>query len=133
MYYLMKKAKYSKTSTYSFTTVDCNFGGIIHSIWRVYFDLDNTECNVNSKKIIVSYINGYRLLVIVSWSAVGNVFIPVCIRDKFYWVLLVVLFNDRSIMVYDSTRSPAYDAYIHKEVIKFEEFIPTYLTSSQFY
>lgn len=59
MYYLRKKAKYSNTPGVSYRTVDSNFSGIIRRIWEVYSDLDSTECNANSERTIVSYINGY--------------------------------------------------------------------------
>lgn len=46
---------------------------------------------------------------------------------------MVLSFNDRAIMVYDSMRSVAHDAYIRNEVNKFAQLIPTYLVSSGFY
>lgn len=36
-------------------------------------------------------------------------------------------------MIYNSIRSPTYDAYIRKEVNKFAELVPNYLAMSQFY
>lgn len=74
--------------------VDCNFGVIIHGIWEVYSDLDSGVCNTSFKIIIVSYINDFKLLVFVLWSPIDNVCIPICVKDKFHWFLLVVSFND---------------------------------------
>lgn len=67
------------------------------------------------------------------WSTVDNVFIPICLKDKFHLLLLVVSFNDHAILVDDSIRSATHDAYIKKEVNKSAELISTYIAKSQFY
>lgn len=105
----------------------------MHEIWETYTDLDSDACYASSEQTIMSYINGFRLLVVVPLYTVDNVFIPVNMKDKFHSLLLVISFNDRSIMVYDSIRSTAHDAYIEDGVKKYAQLIPMYLAMSHFY
>lgn len=113
--------------------MDCHFSTLIQSIWVNYSDLENGSCNTNSEEVIKFYIKGSRLYTAASWHTVDNIFIPVNLKDRFHWILLVLSLNERAIMVYDSMRSIAHDAYIHYEVNKFAQLIPTYLLSSDFY
>lgn len=69
----------------------------------------------------------------VPWHTVDNILIPINLKDKFHWISVALSFKVRAIMVYDSMRSVAHDAYIHNEVKKFAELLPTYLVSSGFY
>lgn len=81
----------------------------------------------------MSYINGFRLLAVVPWHNVDHVFIPVCVKEKFHWILLVLSFSGRVILIYDSIRSSIHDIYILKEVKKYAKVLPMYLAMSEFY
>lgn len=88
MYYLRKKGKCSKSSTYSYSTVNCNFSAIIHEIQKAYADLDGVACNASLEMTIVSYINDFRLLAAIPWYTIDNIFIPINVKDftRSYWL-----------------------------------------------
>lgn len=118
MYYLRKKAKYSKNTDYTFSTINCHFSSLIIRIWDAYSDLENSPCNASSEEVIKLYIKGFQLYAAVPWDMVDNILILVNLKDKFHWLLLVLSFEDWAIMVC---------------VNKFAQLIPTYLVSSGFY
>ncbi|KAG5595575.1 hypothetical protein H5410_036807 [Solanum commersonii] len=113
---------------------NCNFNNLIHNIWDVYY---NFESNINKdsmKESILEYINGYRMHVAASWHTVGNILIPVNVKEIFHWILIVVSFNDRCIQIYDSLSGGAlHDSKVENEIKKYAQLIPMYLSKSSFY
>ncbi|XP_070005226.1 uncharacterized protein [Nicotiana sylvestris] len=98
-YYLRKKGKYNQTNNFKYTTVDCIFKTRIAKIFDKYADTDSNANVAKEEDVVCEYIRGYRLLANVPWHTVDNVLIPVNLKDKLYWVLAVVSFNERCIKV----------------------------------
>ncbi|XP_069148325.1 uncharacterized protein [Solanum lycopersicum] len=117
-YYLRKKAKYDVDNRYKYTTVDCVFTSKISSIWKKYEDLDSDVWCADEEHFIGDYIRGYKVHADIPWHLVDHVFIPVNVKENFYWVLAVLSVNDRRVYVYDSYRATGHDATIRKEVTK---------------
>lgn len=106
---------------------------LIHGIWASYADLENGVCNAKSEQTVRGYINGFRLHATILWHTVDNILIPLNMKDKFHWVLLVIYVTDRTIYVYNSIKSTVHDEFVAREVRKYAELIPTYLTIENFY
>ncbi|KAG5609827.1 hypothetical protein H5410_021108 [Solanum commersonii] len=47
-----------------------------------------------------------------------NIFISVNVKERLHWVLIVVSFNERYIMVYDSLRDSIHDSHVLNEIKK---------------
>ncbi|XP_075076867.1 uncharacterized protein LOC142163476 [Nicotiana tabacum] len=132
-YYLRKKGKYNQISNFKYTIVDCIFKTRIAEIFDRYADTDSNTNVAKEEDVVCEYIRGYRLLVNVPWHTVDNVLIPVNLKDKPHWVLVVVSFKERRIKVYDSYRSAGHDAYVASEIDKLAKLVPLYLSISGFY
>ncbi|XP_075080009.1 uncharacterized protein LOC142165332 [Nicotiana tabacum] len=132
-YYLRKKGKYTQTSNFKYTTVDCIFKIRIAEIFDKYADTDSNANVAKEEDVVCEYIRGYRLLANVPWHTVDNVLIPVNLKDKLYWVLAVVSFKERCIKVYDSYRYAGHDAYVASEIDKLAKLVPLHLSISGFY
>ncbi|MCD9558882.1 hypothetical protein HAX54_016564 [Datura stramonium] len=83
--------------------------------------------------LICEYINGYRLYAVVPWYTVDNVFIPINVKDKLHWVLVVLSFRDRCIYAYDSLKSAGHDVAVKHEIEKLSQLLPIYLSTTDFY
>ncbi|XP_070007914.1 uncharacterized protein [Nicotiana sylvestris] len=132
-HYLRKKGKYNQTSNFKYTTVDCIFKTRIAEIFDMYADTDSNANVAKEEDVVCEYIRGYRLHANVPWHIVDNVMIPVNLKDKLHWVLVVVSFKERCIKVYDSYRSAGHDAYVVSEIDKLTKRVPLYLSISGFY
>ncbi|XP_075092476.1 uncharacterized protein LOC142172704 [Nicotiana tabacum] len=132
-YYLRKKVKYNQTSNFKYITVDCIFKTRIAEIFDRYADTNSNANVAKEEDVVCEYIRGYRLLANVPWHTVDNVLIPVNLKDKLHWVLVVVSFKERCIKVYDSYRSAGHDAYVVSEIDKLAKLVPLYLSISGFY
>lgn len=132
-YYLRKMGKYNQHRDFTFTTVDCIFKTRIAEIYDRYEDTDSDANVAKQEDVVCEYIRGYRLHANVPWHTVDNVLIPVNLKEKLHWVLVVVTFKDRCIKVYDSYTSSGYDAYIVSEIVKLAKLLLLYLSISGFY
>ncbi|XP_075096357.1 uncharacterized protein LOC142174458 [Nicotiana tabacum] len=132
-YYLQKMGKYNQHRDFTFTTVDCIFKTRIAEIYDRYEDTDSNANVSKQEDVVCEYIRGYRLHANVPWHTVDNVLIPVNLKEKLHWVLVVVTFKDRCIKVYDSYTSSGHDAYIVSEIVKLAKLLPLYLSISGFY
>ncbi|XP_070013615.1 uncharacterized protein [Nicotiana sylvestris] len=88
-YYLRKKGKYNQTSNFKYTTVDCIFKTRIAKIFNRYADTDSNANVAKEEDVVCEYIRYYRLLANVPWHTVDNVLIPVNLKDKLHWVLVL--------------------------------------------
>ncbi|XP_075076739.1 uncharacterized protein LOC107816733 [Nicotiana tabacum] len=105
-------------------------------IEEIYDRYEDTDSNANVAKqedVVCEYIRGYRLHANVPWHTVDNVLIPVNLKEKLHWVLVVVTFKDRCIKVYDSYTSSGHDAYVVSEIVKLAKLLPLYQSISGFY
>ncbi|XP_075104123.1 uncharacterized protein LOC142178461 [Nicotiana tabacum] len=84
-------------------------------IFDRYADTDSNANVAKEEDVVCEYIRGYRLLANVPWHTVDNVLIPVNLKDKLHWILVVVSFKERCIKVYDSYRSAAYTDKSHTD------------------
>ncbi|KAK4721265.1 hypothetical protein R3W88_011498 [Solanum pinnatisectum] len=69
----------------------------------------------------------------VPWFIVDNIFIPVNVKERLCWILIIVSFNECCIMVYDSLRDAIHDSHVLNEIKKYAQLIPMYLSMSGFY
>ena len=118
MYYLRTKGKYNPSNTYTFSTVDYYYNTLIHNIWDIHFETNTLASKAIYEETILEYINGYRMHVVVSWFTVDNIFILINMKERLHLVLIVVYFNERSIIVYDSLRGSIRDSYVLTEIKK---------------
>ncbi|KAF3683203.1 hypothetical protein FXO38_00849 [Capsicum annuum] len=93
LYYLRKKSKYEPNSSYSYSTVDCNFMNIVSNVLAVY-SIDDPTLDAGGKEYHLNeYISGFRM------------------------------HANRSIYVYDSMSSAGHDSAVLAEVQKLAECI----------
>ncbi|XP_070003024.1 protein Ycf2-like [Nicotiana sylvestris] len=64
-----------------------------------YADTDSNANVAKEEDVVCEYIRGYRLLSNVPWHTVDNVLIPINLKDKLHWILVVVSFKERCIKV----------------------------------
>ncbi|KAF3648596.1 hypothetical protein FXO37_19374 [Capsicum annuum] len=88
--------------------------------------------NLNEHHLI-EYINGFRMYAAVPWHTVEDIFIPVNIKEKHYWVLVVLLFSERCIFLYDSYESSGHYAAVLAETEKIAMIIPLCVQACDFY
>ncbi|XP_075096281.1 uncharacterized protein LOC107793773 [Nicotiana tabacum] len=106
---------------------------VLQCIPPKYEDTDSNANVAKQEDVVCEYIRGYRLHANVPWHTVDNVLIPVNLKEKLHWVLVVVTFKDRCIKVYDSYTSSGHDAYVVSEIVKLAKLLPLYLSISGFY
>ncbi|XP_060210337.1 uncharacterized protein LOC132637235 [Lycium barbarum] len=99
-YYLRKKGKYDRRSTFKYTTVDCLFMRKVDQTYLAYNNPETGPNVANEEDDICQYVKGYRLHANVSWHSIDNIFIPVNIKEDNHWILVVLSFNDRDCGVY---------------------------------
>ncbi|PHT67975.1 hypothetical protein T459_27462 [Capsicum annuum] len=128
-----RKLKYEPHNSYKYNIVDCNFMNIIRSVMEVYSVDDPNLITGGQEFHLNEYINGFRMHAAVPWYTVDNIFIPVNIRDKHHWVLAVLSFFERCILLYDSYQSSGHYAVVLAEIDKLVEIIPSCLQACNFY
>ncbi|PHT42617.1 hypothetical protein CQW23_16642 [Capsicum baccatum] len=128
-----KKSKYDLNTSYKYSTVDCNFMNIINSVLAMY-RIDDDSLNAGGKEYHLNeYINEFRMHATVPWHTIDHIFIPINVKAKHHWVLVVISFNNRCIYVYDSLSSAGHDVGVLAEVEKLAEVIPICLVACKFY
>ncbi|PHT31323.1 hypothetical protein CQW23_27660 [Capsicum baccatum] len=141
LYYLRKKSKYGPHSSYKnepnksykYNTVYCNFMNVIRSLNDVYsMDHQNLKDGVQEHHLI-EYINGFRMHAAMSWHTVEDIFIPINIKEKHHWVLVVLSFSERCIFLYDSYESSGHYATVLAEIEEIAKIISLCLQSCDFY
>ncbi|PHU04321.1 hypothetical protein BC332_25143 [Capsicum chinense] len=132
-YYLRKKGKYNPPSNYSYTTVDCVFKIKVAELWEKYVDRQSCTSFVREEYVVCEYMNGYRLMAGIPWHTVDHVLIPLHVKERLHWVLIVVPFLDRCLYLYDLYNSVIHDVYVKIEVQKFAEVIASFLLNINFY
>ncbi|PHT34018.1 hypothetical protein CQW23_25818 [Capsicum baccatum] len=105
----------------------------IRSVMEVYSVDDPNLITGGQEFHLNEYINGFRMHAAVPWYTVDNIFIPVNIRDKHHWVLVVLSFFERCILLYDSYQSSSHYAVVLAEIDKLVEIIPLCLQACNFY
>ncbi|KAG5629272.1 hypothetical protein H5410_000989, partial [Solanum commersonii] len=128
LYYLRKKSKYSVNSRYKYTTVDCLFKTKIVDIYAAYANIESKNCVATIENDIREYINGYRLMAAIPWNTIDNVLIPVNVKQRNHWVLVVLSLVERHIHVYDSYRAAKHDSFVREEIQKLAQLLPMYLS-----
>ncbi|PHT32682.1 hypothetical protein CQW23_29019 [Capsicum baccatum] len=141
IYYLRKKLQYGLHSSYKnepnksykYSTVDCNFINVIRSLKDVY-SMDHQNLNARGQEHhIIEYINEFRMHAAVPWHTVEDIFIPVNIKKKYHWVLVVLSFLERCIFLYDLYESSGHYAIVLAEIEKITKIIPLCLQACDFY
>ncbi|KAF3627535.1 hypothetical protein FXO38_28704 [Capsicum annuum] len=133
LYYLRQKSKYEPNSSYMYSTVDCNFMNIVRAVLVVYL-IDDPTLNAGGKEYHLNeYISRFRMHAAVPWHTVTHIFIPINIKSKHHWVLVVLSFNSRCIYVYDLLSYAGHDSAMLAEVEKLAEVIPYCLLACKFY
>lgn len=133
LYYLRKKSKYEPNSSYSYSTVDCNFMNIVSNVLAMY-SIDDPTLDAGGKEYHLNeYISGFRMHATMPWHMVDHIFIPTNVKSKHHWVLAVLSFNQRCVYVYDSMSSVGHDSTVLIEVQKLAEVIPLCLLTCKFY
>ncbi|KAF3672369.1 hypothetical protein FXO38_06142 [Capsicum annuum] len=132
-YYLRKKSKYEPHSTYKYNTVDCNFMNIVWTMIGVY-SLDDPILNAEGHEYHLNeYINRFCMHAIVPRHTVDNIFIPVNVKDRDHWVLVVLSFSERYIFIYNSYEFSDHYAVVLAEIEKLAKIIPLCLKACNFY
>ncbi|PHT76971.1 hypothetical protein T459_20493 [Capsicum annuum] len=128
-----KKSKDDPNRSYKFSAMDCNFMNIIRSVHDVYSvdDVNLTEGGQTAHHN--EYINGFRMHAAVSWHTVEDIYIPVNIKEKHHWVLVVLSFLERCIFLYDSYELSGHYPVVLAEIEKLFGIIPLCLQQSDFY
>ncbi|KAF3627815.1 hypothetical protein FXO38_28587 [Capsicum annuum] len=129
----LKKGTYSPPSNFTYTTVDCVFKIKVEELWEKYVDPQSCTYVVHEEYVIREYMNEYRLIAGVPWHTVNHVLILLHVKERFHWVLVVVLFLDRRLYNYDSYNFAIHDVYVKTEVQKFAGVIPSSLLNIDFY
>ncbi|KAF3671565.1 hypothetical protein FXO38_06530 [Capsicum annuum] len=132
-YYLRKKSKYDPNRSYKFSIVDYNFMNIIRSIHDVYTVDDPNLTTGGQETHLNEYINEFCLHVVVPWRTVKDIYIPVNIKEKHHWVLIVLSFSERCIFLYDSYESSGHYPIVLAKIEKLAEIIPLCLQACDFY
>ncbi|XP_060180559.1 uncharacterized protein LOC132610266 [Lycium barbarum] len=133
-YYLRKKGKYDRRSTFKYTTVDCLFMRKVDQTYLTYNNPETGSNVANEEDDLCQYVKGYRLHANVPWHSVDNIFIPINIKEDNHWILVVLSFNDRRLYVYNSYRgSTDHNAVVRREVQKLAALLPHYLHISGLY
>ncbi|XP_060180565.1 uncharacterized protein LOC132610270 [Lycium barbarum] len=133
-YYLRKKGKYDRRSTFKYTTVDCLFMRKVDQTYLTYNNPETGSNVANEEDDLWQYVKGYRLNANVPWHSVDNIFIPINIKEDNHWILVVLSFNDRRLYVYNSYRGSAdHNAVVRREVQKLAALLPHYLHISGLY
>ncbi|PHT42976.1 hypothetical protein CQW23_17001 [Capsicum baccatum] len=132
-YYFKKKSKYDPNRSYKFSTVDCNFMNIIRSVHGVY-SVDDPNLTAGGQEVHLNeYINGIRMHVYVPWHTMEDIYIPVNIKKKHHWVLVVLSFSEKCIFLYESSESSGYYPAVLAEIEKLAEIILLCLQACDFY
>ncbi|PHT45289.1 hypothetical protein CQW23_14447 [Capsicum baccatum] len=106
---------------------------IVKNVMAVY-SLDDPTLNEGGREYHLNeYINGFRRHATVSWNTVDNIFIPINLKDKNYWVLAVLSFSERCIFIYDSYSTSDHDVVVLAEIEKLAEIIILCLHVCNFY
>ncbi|PHU14533.1 hypothetical protein BC332_15738 [Capsicum chinense] len=128
-----KKSKYDPNRSYKFSTVDYNFMNIVRSIHDVYTVDDPNLTTGGQETHLNEYINEFHLHVVVPWRTVKDIYIPVNIKEKHHWVLIVLSFSERCIFLYDSYESSSHYPIVLAKIEKLAEIIPLCLQTCDFY
>ncbi|PHT86295.1 hypothetical protein T459_08401 [Capsicum annuum] len=132
-YYLRKKSKYDPNRSYKFSTVDCNFMNIIRSVHDIY-SVDDANIKTGGQKAHLNeYINGFRMHDVMPWHTVEDIYIPINIKEKHHWVLAVLSFSERCILLYDSYESYDHHSIVLTEIEKLAEIILLCLQACNFF
>ncbi|PHU16053.1 hypothetical protein BC332_17258 [Capsicum chinense] len=130
---IRKKLKYDPNRSYKFNTVDYNFMNIIRSVHDVYSaDAENLTVGGHVAHLN-EYINGFRMHAAVPWHIVEDIYIPVNIKEKRHWALLILSFSERCIFLYDSYESFGHYSVVLDVIKKLAAIIPLYLEYCDFY
>ncbi|PHT97666.1 hypothetical protein BC332_33407 [Capsicum chinense] len=94
-------------------------------IRRVFeYKVDDASLNTDGKKYRLNeYIREFCMDATVAWHTVDYMFIPVHLKAKHHWVLVVISFNNRCIYAYDSLSTVGHDAVVLAEIEKLAEAI----------
>ncbi|KAM3304976.1 hypothetical protein P3S67_011842 [Capsicum chacoense] len=98
------------------------------------YKVDDASLIDGGKKYhLYEYISGFCMHATVPWHMVDHIFIPVHIKAKHHWVLVVISFNHRCIYVYDYLLANGHDAVVLSEIEKLAKVIPICLIAYKFY
>ncbi|XP_070022188.1 uncharacterized protein [Nicotiana sylvestris] len=127
--------QYGPNNKTRFTTTDCVFKTRIEQIYEKFINLPPQEkySVIKPQDVVAEYILGYRLLANVAWDEVDYVIMPVNIKEKFHWVLVVFDIADRQLYAYDSMVSSHNHHVVESCVKKFSVIIPLYFSCTGFY
>ncbi|PHU09413.1 hypothetical protein BC332_21273 [Capsicum chinense] len=132
-YYLRKKSKYDPNRSYKFSTVDYNFMNIISSLHDVYSaDAENLMAGGHVAHVN-EYINEFCMHASVPWHTTKDIYIPVNIKEKHHWVLAILSFSERCILLYDSYKSSGHYLGVLDVIEKLAAIIPLCLEHCDFY
>ncbi|KAF3673968.1 hypothetical protein FXO37_06666 [Capsicum annuum] len=103
------------------------------SIHDVYTVDDPNLTTGGQETHLNEYINEFCLHVVVPWRTVKDIYIPVNIKEKHHWVLIVLSFSERCIFLYDSYESSGHYPIVLAKIEKLAEIIPLCLQACDFY
>ncbi|KAF3615203.1 hypothetical protein FXO38_35243 [Capsicum annuum] len=96
--------------------------------------MDHQNLNAGGQEHhIIEYINEFRMHAAVPWHTVEDIFIPINIKEKHHWVLVVLSFSERYIFLYDSYESSGHYAVVLLEIEKIATIISLCLQDCNFY
>ncbi|PHT74377.1 hypothetical protein T459_21654 [Capsicum annuum] len=132
-YYLRKKSKYDPNRSYKFSTVYYNFMNIISSLHDVYSaDAENLMAGGHVTHVN-EYINEFCMHAAMPWHTMKDIYIPVNIKKKHHWVLAILSFSERCILLYDSYKSSGHYLGVLDVIEKLAAIIPLCLEHCDFY
>ncbi|PHT45468.1 hypothetical protein CQW23_14626 [Capsicum baccatum] len=128
-----KNLKYDPNRSYKFSTVDYNFMNII----RFVHDVDSADAaNLTAGEQVEhlnEYINRFCMHAAVPWHIVGDMYIPVNIKEKYHWVLAILSFSERIIFLYNAYESSNHYPPVLDVIEKLAVIIPLCLQQFDFY
>ncbi|PHU00481.1 hypothetical protein BC332_30268 [Capsicum chinense] len=105
-------------------------------VWTMIgvYSLDDPTLNAEGHEYHLNeYINRFCMHATVPWHTVDNIFIPVNVKDRDHWVLVVLSFSERYIFIYDSYEFFDHYAVVLAEIEKLAKIIPLCLKACNFY
>ncbi|KAF3643920.1 hypothetical protein FXO38_20431 [Capsicum annuum] len=111
-----------------------HFGGETIEDKNLFYTMGfEDQTRTDSEHHLIEYINRFCMHAAVPWHTVEDIFIPVNIKEKYHWVLVVLSFSERCTFLYNSYESSGHYTLVLPEIEKIAMIIPLCLQACDFY
>lgn len=131
--------KHNAQCQMKFTTPDCKFQKELASL---YSETSLYSCASESDKIqsiitenqgILDILNGVSLPFSTPWYLVDYVLVPIWLDETRHWVLAVIDFKNRLIIVHNTSSGKGLALIMRKALLPLSTILPHYLLLTDFY